>query len=70
MTLEELAALPVDVLTAAEVAPFCRMDQETIRGAARECPDMLGFPVIVAKRQVRIPKMPFIKFMRDGVVRF
>jgi len=67
LSLDELAALPVEVLTAEEVAPLCRMDGETIRGQARECPDLLGFPVIVAKRQVRIPKRPFIRFMREGI---
>lgn len=64
MTLEEIAALPVEVLTAAEVAKVCRMDQDTIRGQARECPELLGFPVIVAKQQVRIPKRAFLLFMQ------
>lgn len=64
MTLEEIAALPVEVLTPAQVAPVLRLDQDTIRGQARECPERLGFPVIVAKSRVKIPKQPFLRFMR------
>ena len=64
MTLEDIAALPGEVLTAAEIAQVCRMDQETIRGQARERPELLGFPVIVAGRQVRVPKRAFLRFMQ------
>jgi hypothetical protein len=66
MTLEEIAALPFEVLTPAQVAPVLRLDQDTIRGQARECPERLGFPVIVAKSRVKIPKQAFLRFMRDG----
>ena len=63
-TLEELEALPVDVFTPAQIAPVLRLDQDTIRGQARSCPALLGFPVIVAKSRVKIPKQPFLRFMR------
>ena len=36
MTLDELEALPVEVLTPAQVAPVLCLDQDTIRGQARE----------------------------------
>lgn len=64
MTLEELSALTVDVLTPAQVAPILRLDADTIRGQARDCPDRLGFPVIVAKSRVKIPRVAFLRFMR------
>lgn len=64
MTLDELAALPTEVLTPAQVAPLLHLDQDTIRGQARERPELLGFPVIVAKSRVKIPKRPFIKFLQ------
>ena len=67
LTLDELEALPVDSLTPAQVAPVLCLDQDTIRGQARSCPELLGFPVVVAGRQVRIPKPAFIKFMREGI---
>jgi len=66
MTLEELEAMPGEVLTCKQIAVVLGMDQETIHGQAMERPELLGFPVIVAKRRVKIPKRPFIQFMRGG----
>ena len=67
LTLDELAALPVEVLTPAQVAPVLCLDQDTIRGQARSCPELLGFPVVVAGNRVKIPKRPFLRFMQDGI---
>ena len=66
MTLDELEALPVEVFTPAQIAPVLRLDQDTIRGQAREKPELLGFPVVVAGSRVKVPKRPFIKFMQGG----
>ena len=68
MTLEQLEALPVEVLTCAQVAPLLRANPATIHGQAMERPELLGFPVIIAGRRVKIPKRPFLKFMRDGQI--
>ena len=64
MTLDELEAIPGEVLTPAQVAPVLHLDQDTVRGQARTCPARLGFPVIVAGSRVKIPKKSFVKFMR------
>ena len=64
MTLDELATLPVEVLTPAQVAPVLCLDQDTIRGQARTCPTRLGFPVIVAGSRVKIPRRAFILYMK------
>lgn len=64
MTLEELSTLTVDVLTPAQVAPILRLDADTIRGQARDCPERLGFNVIVAGSRVKIPRVAFLRFMR------
>lgn len=66
MTLDEIAALPVEVLTPAQIAPVLHLDQDTIRGQARECPELLGFPVVVAGNRVKIPKRPFLMFMEGA----
>lgn len=63
MTLEDLAALPGEVLTPAQVAPVLHLHQETIRAQARERPELLGFPVIVAGSRVKIPKRAFLRHM-------
>ena len=67
ITLDEIEAIPAEVLTPAQVAPVLHLDQDTIRGQARTCPARLGFPVIVAGSRVKIPKRPFLAFMREGV---
>ena len=64
MTLDEIEAIPAEVLTPAQVAPVLHLDQDTMRGQARTCPARLGFPVIVAGSRVKIPKKSFVKFMR------
>lgn len=64
MTLDEIEAIPGEVLTPAQVAPVLHLDQDTVRGQARTCPARLGFPVIVAGSRVKIPKKSFVKFMR------
>ena len=65
-SLEDLANLPGDILTCAQVAPILGADPATIHQQAVEAPQFLGFPVIVAKSRVKIPKRPFIRFMMDG----
>lgn len=64
MTLDELSTMTVDVLTPAQVAPILRLDADTIRGQARDCPERLGFNVIVAGSRVKIPRVAFLRFMR------
>ena len=66
MTLEELEALPVSVLTCAQIAPVLKADAYTIHETAIQRPDLLGFPVNVMGRRVRIPKAAFIRFMRGN----
>ena len=66
-TLEDLEAIPDEVLTCKQVAPILKADPYTIHLQAMDAPGMLGFPVIVAGRRVKIPKRPFIRFMREGV---
>lgn len=64
MTLAELEALPTEVLTCQQIAPILGANPATIHGQATERPELLGFPVIVAGRRVRIPKAAFLRFMR------
>ena len=62
VTLEELEALPDTVLMADQIAPHWKLNPDTIRDAVRggEAP----FSSMAMGNQVRIPKMPYIKFMR------
>ena len=66
MTLEELEALPVDVLSCSQVAPILKANPYTICLTAKQRPQLLGFPVNVMGRRVRIPKKPFLQFIRGN----
>ena len=64
LTLDQIEAMTADVLTPAQVASVLHLDQDTIRGQAREAPWLLGFPVVLAGNRVKIPRLPFLRFMR------
>lgn len=64
MTLEELEALPVSVLSCAQIAPILQANAYTIHETAMQRPYLLGFPVNIMGRRVRIPKQPFLEFIR------
>ena len=64
--LEELEALETDVLTCAQVGMVLKANPATIHYQAMECPERLGFPVIVMGSRVRIPKGPFILFLKGA----
>jgi hypothetical protein len=66
-TLEELEAIPREFLTCKQIAPILGAKEENIHHQATDAPQLLGFPVVVIRSRVKIPKRPFIRFMRDGV---
>ena len=64
MTLEQIEAMPTEVLTCTDVAKVLGANADTIRQQARERPELLGFRVIVAGNRVKIPKRAFLQFMK------
>lgn len=66
MTLEEIKHLPDAMLTPAQVAPIIGSDPQTLRMWARQRPDLLGFPAVCIGNRVKIPRVPFLRFM--GVI--
>lgn len=63
MTLQDLAAIEGDVLSANDVADYLNCSPQLIREQARTKPELLGFKVIVVGSRTMIPKMPFINYM-------
>ena len=61
---ETLRAYPKDFLVSAQVAPLLDGTPQLIRETAREHPEWLGFPVIVYGSRVKIPKLPFLRYIR------
>ena len=66
MNLEELRSYPRDWLTCEQVAPVLGADRANIHDQAVTDPAALGFPVVVIKSRVKIPKLPFLRFMTEG----
>ena len=63
-TLPELACkADREFFTAAEVCGVLGSDPQTIRDTARQRPELLGFPVILTGCRVKIPRIPFLRFM-------
>ena len=63
MTLEQIKAIPGDVLTAEQVASVLGFNPQSIRRQAKEAPSQLRFPVSVIGSRVVIPKAGFINWM-------
>lgn len=63
-TLGEIDALDCEVLTCKQIAPLLQADPHNIHAQAIYKPERLGFPVIVHGNRVKIPRIPFLKFMR------
>lgn len=63
MTLEEIKAMDREMLTPAIVAKVIGCDPYGITLQARQCPEALGFPVVVIGNRTKIPRRAFIKFM-------
>ena len=63
MTLRELEQLPKEMLVPADIAPILGCTPYSINVAVKKG-TQFPFPVILMGTRVRIPKIPFIKFMR------
>lgn len=65
-TLDEVEAIPSEVLTCQQVSKVLRAGAYYLHEQARTAPEKLGFPVIVHGTRVKIPKAAFLKFMRGA----
>lgn len=63
-TLPELVEISdKEFFTPQDVAFVLRSDPQTIRVCAKQRPELLGFPVILMGRRVKIPRIPFLRYM-------
>lgn len=62
LKLDEIEKLPRDYLTAQEVAAVMGISCHTLYRQCKKFP----FPVLRVGRNYRIPKQPFIRYMRTG----
>lgn len=66
MTLQEIQNSEKLFLLATDVEAVLGVSANSIRLQAQKDKDKLGFPVIVAGTRVRIPRIPFLKFILEG----
>ena len=66
MRISELTALDREYITPTEAASVLDCAPQRLRDQAHRNPASLGFPVIIMGRKIRIPKEPFIAFMKGG----
>lgn len=63
MTLEQLQQSKQLFVAPADISEILRCDPQCIRKQAQTDPSQLGFPVIVQGSRVRIPRIPFLRFI-------
>ena len=66
MTLDQIEKLDKDMLVPADIYEYLDTDPNTLRWQAQNEPEKLGFPGIVTKSRVKIPKEGFVFYCRFG----
>lgn len=63
-TLPELVSrVDREWFTVTEISGVLNAAPQTLRITARQRPELLGFPVIVSGNRVKVPRIPFLRFM-------
>ena len=62
-TMQDLVTSDKEFFTVNDVCGVLGSDPQTIRICARQRPELLGFRTIVMGSRVKIPRIPFLRFM-------
>lgn len=63
LTLNELQISDKPFLTVEEVSLVLGANAHSIRVTARQRPDLIGFPFTFSGNRMKIPRIPFLRFM-------
>lgn len=63
MTINDMLQSEEPFLSPADVADVLHCDPQNIRVQAQTDPSKLGYPVIVINRRIRIPRIPFLRYL-------
>lgn len=63
MTLQEIQDLDKAFLTPEQVSGVLGSNPQTIRVTARQRPDLIGYEFTFIGNRMKIPKIPFLRFM-------
>ena len=66
MTIEEVLTSDRPMLRPIDVAPIIGCDPQWVRDTARDNPQALGFPALVVGTRIKIPRIPFLRFLGYG----
>ena len=69
MSIAELETMTKETISGNTAAEVIGCNPQLLRIQARQCPQALGFPVIVIGNHVKIPRRPFIAFMRGDAAK-
>lgn len=67
MTLSEIINSEKTFLIPADIALVLGSDPHTIRCTAHQRPELLGFPFTFSGNRMKIPRIPFLRFMGVNV---
>ena len=65
MTLEEIKGSDAIFLKPTDIAHILECNPQFIRQAAREKPELLGFPVTVVGTRTKIPRKAFLAYIGE-----
>ena len=65
MTLDEIKSSTKLFLIPADIAPLIGSGPHTIRCTARQRPDLLGFEFTFSGNRMKIPRIPFLRFLGE-----
>ena len=63
IALERLRQLDKLMLTPTDICPVLGSDPQTIRDTAKDTPELIGYPYTFVGRNMKIPRIPFLRFM-------
>lgn len=63
MNIEDIRASTAPMLRPVDVAPIIGCDPQWVRDTARSNPEALGFPALVVGSRVKIPRIPFLRYL-------
>lgn len=67
MTLSEIRSSSKAFLSTRDVAEVMGSDPYTIRLTAIQRPELLGFPFTFSGNRMKIPRIPFLRWMGENV---
>lgn len=63
MTVSDIQSSDKIFLTPSDISDVLECDPQSIRVMARQAPELLGFPFTIVGSRMKIPRIPFLRFI-------